>query len=129
MQLCAPKLRPLSMHGRRESAHTEHVWMERERACSREFSATAVSRSDSRGRERGRMNREECAGGEVGGRAREWRVFFRWRRIHFGSRPTCQIQIMIIPFPMLELSLNPSPLGSFVFFFSILNLYTVTVNV
>ena len=72
MQLCAPKLRPLSMHGRRESARTEHVWTERERARSREFSATAVSWSDSRGRERGRMNREECAGGEVGGRAREW---------------------------------------------------------
>ena len=63
----------MSTYGRRESARTEHVWTERERALCRELSAAAGSRSDSRGRERGRMNHEECAGGEVGGRAREWR--------------------------------------------------------
>ena len=31
--------------------------------------------------------------------------FFRWRRIHFSSRPTRQVLIMI-PFPMFEFSLN-----------------------
>ena len=30
---------------------------------------------------------------------------FRWRRIHFSSRPTRQI-LIIIPFPMFEFSLN-----------------------
>ena len=38
----------------------------------RELSATAGTRSDTSGRERGRMKREDYAGGEVGGRAREW---------------------------------------------------------
>ena len=74
------------------------------------------------------MARSALEGRWAGGRGNGG-VFFRWQRIHFGSQPTRQIQIMIIPFPMLELSLNPSPFGSFVFFFSILNLYTVTVNV
>ena len=49
-----------------------HVCTERERALCRELSARAGTRSDRRGRERGRMNRKECVGGEVGGRAREW---------------------------------------------------------
>ena len=31
--------------------------------------------------------------------------FFRWQRIDFSSRPTRQIEIMIL-FPMLEFSLN-----------------------
>ena len=47
------------------------------------------------------MSREESAEGEVGGRAREW----VGGRIHFSSRPTRQILIMIL-FPMFESSLN-----------------------
>ena len=38
----------------------------------RELSATVGTQSDRRGRERGRMNRDDCAGGEVDGRVREW---------------------------------------------------------
>ena len=53
---------------------------------------------------------------------------FKWRRIHFSSRRTRQIVIMI-PFPMFESSLNLLSQICFVLWFSILNLYSVTVNV
>ena len=53
---------------------------------------------------------------------------FKWRRIHFSSRPTRQILIMI-PFPMFESSLNLLSPIPFVLWFSMLNLYSITVNV
>ena len=53
---------------------------------------------------------------------------FRWQHIHFSSRPTRQILIMI-PFPIFESSLNLLSPRFFCALVFMLNLYTVTVNV
>ena len=75
------------------------------------------------------MNCDKSAGGEVGGRAREWGgdcsgggAFISARSLHVKSSSS---------FRSLCLSSlsTSSPLGSFVLWFSMLNLYTVTVNV
>ena len=63
----------------------------------------------------------------MGGRGNGGELF-RWRHIHFSLRPTRQIVIMI-PFFMFESSLNLLSLIRFVLWFSMLNLYSVTVNV
>ena len=108
---------------------SEHVSTERERALCNRLSATAGTQRDRRGRERGRMNRDKSARGEVGGRAWEWEgdcsgggAFISARGLHVKSSSS---------FRSLYLSSlsTSSPLGSFVLWFSMLNLYTVTVNV
>ena len=75
------------------------------------------------------MNCDESARREVGGKAREWGgdcsgggAFISARDLHVKSSSS---------FRSLCLSSlsTSSPLGSFVLWFSILNLYTVTMNV
>ena len=75
------------------------------------------------------MNCDESAAGEVGGRAREWKgdcsgggAFISARGLHVKSSSS---------FRSLCLSSlsTSSPLSSFMLWFSMLNLYTVTVNV
>ena len=75
------------------------------------------------------MNRDESVGRDVGGRAREWGgdcsdggAFISARGLHVKSSSS---------FRSLCLSSlsTSSPLGSFVLWFSMLNLYTVIVNV
>ena len=73
------------------------------------------------------MSHEGCAGGEVGGKAREWGGVVQVAA-HFSLRPTRQIVIMI-PFFMFESSLNLFSRIRFVLWFSMLNLYSVIMNV